>query len=189
LSDDIQLDTGSLPGLDDNPGDDSPGFDPEAPYGRKKDGTPAKKRGRQPGSSGGSRTTSLAKLEPELADKIVEYIGLPMTVISPLAAGVIDNRAEKTAKSCIRLAESSPRFRQALESFIKGSAVSDIGLTAVAVLVAIRIDRTDQTPEEMGMVARYFDIDEIYYLVYPEAPQNGNGSVEGIRRMGLYDEV
>jgi len=32
------------------PGESASGIDPEAPYGRKKDGTPAKKRGRQAGS-------------------------------------------------------------------------------------------------------------------------------------------
>ena len=178
----IQLDTGSLPNLEGNAGDDDGSIDP-APYGYKADGTPKKRPGRRAGGS-----TSLSKLEPELADKLVEYIGLPMTVISPLAAGVIDARAEKTSKALIRLADTSPRFRKALEAFVKGSAVSDLGLTAVAVIVAVRVDRTNQTPDEMGMVARYFDIDEIYYQVYPET-ENTNGHEPMVRSMGLMGEV
>lgn len=178
----IQLDTGTLPGLDGNPGDDDGGIDP-APYGYKADGTPKKRPGRRAGG-----TISLSKMEPELADKLVQYIGLPMTVISPLAAGVIDARAEVTAKSLVRLAETSPRFRKALEAFVKGSAVSDVGLTAIAVIVAVRVDRTNQTPEDMGMVARYFDIDEIYLQVYGQ-PENRNGSEPMVRNMGLMGEV
>lgn len=131
----------------------------------------------------------LEKMEPELADKLVEYIGLPISVVSPLAAGVIDHRAERTAKSLVRLAETSPRFRKALESFVKGSTVSDLGLTAVAVIVAVRVDMSNQTPDDMGMVARYFDIDEIYYQVYPDRPNSGNGNGVAAQRMGLYDEV
>ena len=179
----IQLDTGTLPGLDGNPGDDKDGSIDPAPYGYNKDGTPKRKPGRKPGG-----TVSLSKMEPELADKLVQYIGLPMTVISPLAAGVIDARAEVTAKSLVRLAETSPRFRKALEAFVKGSAVSDVGLTAIAVIVAVRVDRTNQTPEDMGMVARYFDIDEIYLQVYGQ-PKNRNGSEPMVRNMGLMGEV
>lgn len=178
----IQLDTGTLPNLEGNAGDDDGGIDP-APYGYKADGTPKKRPGRPKGG-----TVSLNKLEPELADKLVQYIGLPMTVVSPLAAGVIDARAEVTAKSLVRLAETSPRFRRALEAFVKGSAVSDVGLTAVAVIVAIRVDRTNQTPEDMGMVARYFDIDEIYLQVYGQ-PEQRNGAEPMVRNMGLMGEV
>jgi hypothetical protein len=178
----IQLDTGTLPNLEGNAGDDDGGIDP-APYGYKADGTPKKRPGRPKGG-----TVNLNKMEPELADKLVQYIGLPMTVVSPLAAGVIDARAEVTAKSLVRLAETSPRFRRALEAFVKGSAVSDVGLTAVAVIVAIRVDRTNQTPEDMGMVARYFDIDEIYLQVYGEQ-ENRNGSEPMVKSMGLMGEV
>lgn len=180
----IQLDTGTLPGLDGNPGDDNDGGIDPAPYGYKADGTPRKR----PGRKAGGGTVSLSKLEPELAEKLVQYIGLPMTVVSPLAAGVIDARAEVTAKSLVRLADTSPRFRRALEAFVKGSAVSDLGLTAVAVIVAVRADRTNQTPEEMGMVARYFDIDEIYLQVYGE-PEMQNGQPPMVRSMGLMGEV
>jgi hypothetical protein len=178
----IQLDTGTLPNLEGNAGDDDGGIDP-APYGYKADGTPKKRPGRPKGG-----TVNLNKMEPELADKLVQYIGLPMTVVSPLAAGVIDARAEVTAKSLVRLAETSPRFRRALEAFVKGSAVSDVGLTAVAVIVAIRVDRTNQTPEDMGMVARYFDIDEIYLQVSGEQ-ENRNGSEPMVKSMGLMGEV
>lgn len=179
----IQLDTGTLPGLDGNPGDDKDGGIDPAPYGYKKDGTPKARPGRRAGG-----TVSLSKMEPELADKLVQYIGLPMSVVSPLAAGVIDARAEVTAKSLVRLAETSPRFRKALEAFVKGSAVSDLGLTGVAVIVAIRADRTNQTPDEMGMVARYFDIDEIYLQVYGQ-PEDRNGSEPMVKSMGLMGEV
>lgn len=163
----LQLDTGTLPLPEPGGGDSKE---------KKPRGTAAVK-------------LRLEKLEPELADKLVEYIGLPLSVVSPLGAGVIDARSEKTARSLIRLAETSPRFRKALEAFVKGSTVSDLGLTAVAVIVAVKADMSNQTPDEMGMVARYFDIDEIYYQVYPDRPptQNGNGSMVG--RMGLYDEV
>jgi len=178
----ITLDTGSLPGLDANPGDDKDGGIDPAPYGYKKDGTPKARPGRRAGGS-----TTLTKLEPELAEKLVEYIGLPMTVVSPLAAGVIDARADKTAKALIRLADTSPRFRRALEAFVKGSAVSDVGLTAVAVIVAIRVDRQEQGPDEMGMVARYFDIDEIYLQVYGQPETNGREPM--VKSMGLMGEV
>lgn len=171
MSDGVTLETGSLPRLDDNPGD-------------------VKEKEKKPRGVAAVRIR-LEKMEPELADKLVEYIGLPISVVSPLAAGVIDARSEKTAKSLIRLAETSPRFRKALEAFIAGSTATDLGLTAIAVIVAVRVDLSNQTPDEMGMVARYFDIDEIYYQVYPdyrEESSNGNGN-GGVPHMGLMGEV
>jgi hypothetical protein len=164
------LETGSLPSPDNNSGD------VKSNAGKKPRGTAAVK-------------IRLENLQPELEEKLVEYIGLPLAVISPLAAGVIDHRAERTARSLIRIAETSPRFRKALENFVKGSSATDLGLTAVAVFTAISVDRRNLAPEEMGMVATYFQLDEIYYQVYPhtQPEQNGNGA-NGVRPMGLGGE-
>lgn len=184
------LETGSLPELDNNSGDIPEPSDP-APYGYKKDGTPKKRPGRPPGSAGGysgGSSRSLSKLEGELPDKLVEYIGLPISFVSPLAAGVIDARSEKTARSLVRLAENSERFRRALETFVTGSSVTDLGITVFAVIVAVRVDMSNQTPDEMGVVARYFDIDEIYMQVYGPVDESPNGETH-LRSMGLMGDV
>lgn len=44
----------------------SPAIDPEAPYGRNKDGTPAKKRGRKGGSEAASRLDSVTPAPPRV---------------------------------------------------------------------------------------------------------------------------
>lgn len=164
-----ELETGVLPGPETNTGD-----------------IPEKETKTKKPRGVAAVNVRLAQLEEPLAEKLVEYIGVPMAVVSPLAAGVIDHRADKTAKALIALAKSSPRFRKALETFVTGSNVADLGFTVVAVLMAIRIDKQNLTPDEMGMAAMYLQIDDVWRVVYGDSQEaNGNGNMTIARPQGI----
>jgi hypothetical protein len=144
------------------------GEDSEAPYGRNKDGSPRKKRGRKPGTSTGTGTRRSAKFEKSvIADKITEYLAVPVSVASPLAASVIDDRSEKVAESLILLAGHSPRFAKGLAGFMKGSAYAELIMFPIAVTVAFAVDYQRISP--YSFPAKQFKIDQFYEMLVAEA--------------------
>ena len=94
----------------------------EAPYGYKKDGTPAKKRGRKAGSSGTSsspsRSGSRSNLEREIYEALGGDIAATVGTVAPLVAYVIDERAERTAKALASIAKRSPNFAKGIERIL-----------------------------------------------------------------------
>jgi len=160
----------------------------EAPYGYKADGTPRKRPGRKPGSGTGGTTPrsskSLQSLREPLIQRLVEYIGGPIMLVSPIAAAVWEERVEKTADSILVLAARSARWRKWVERLIAGSAGGDLGLTLVGVATGVLVDTGRASPE--GKVQHYFGIDRIYeelYGAYEEHSQNEENA------RGLYAEV
>jgi hypothetical protein len=165
------------------PLDPTEGATDEAPYGYKKDGTPAKKRGRQAGSGGGTSTGSgkVNVTQEVLADKIVELLAIPLGYGSPLALAVVDDRAEKFAASLLVLAKQSPRIAKAVNSFVKTSAYGELVIFPIAVGLAVMVDY-GQLPPDM-IVARKLGITDKYILLHQddwksqgESESNGNGT-------------
>lgn len=141
--------------------------DPEAPLGRNKDGSPRMRRGRKPGTSTGSGGRK-AKFEKSLiADKITEYLAVPVSVASPLAASVIDDRSEKVAEALILLAGNSPRFARGLASFLKGSAYAELVMFPMAITVAFMVDYQRMSP--YAFPSKQFKIDQFYEMLVEEA--------------------
>lgn len=153
------------------PADDPHGYwAMEAPYGRFKSGKPRKT---PPGGGGGGTTRipgkSLSSLKEPLADRMVEYLGPPLAILSPLSVAVLDDRAEKTADALISIAVRRPRVRKMIERFIEGSSTFDLGATVVGLGVAIQVDHGRM--EADANLARYFKIPELYRETYGEDPE------------------
>lgn len=169
----------------------NPPPDDEAPYGRKKDGTPKKRPGRQPGSGGGSTTTrrssSNEKLKEQLADRLVEYFGPPIGAVSPLALAVLDDRAGKTANGLVSLAAKRPRVKKAIDALIEGSSSLDVLLTGVGIMVAIGVDvrRVDID----SMPSRYFKIPNLAEETYTDTSGFYNGAHKGAQHHGLMEDM
>lgn len=167
-------------------GYESDGTTPKAPYGFKKDGKPAKRRGRAKGSTGtgGGSSKSLASLREPLIQRLVEYIGGPIMLVSPVAAAVWEDRVEQTADSILILAARSARWKKWVERLIAGSAGGDLGITFIGVATGILVDTGRLSPD--GKVQDFFKIGEIYaelYGAYQGARDNGENA------RGLYAEV
>lgn len=160
LTENTELLQGALPGPEEISGD------PDKPKG--------KPRGRA------AVRIKLENLETELADRLREYVAIPLGVVSPLGMAVLDQRADRTAKALCRVAATSPRMRKALERFVQGSAVADIGGTVVAVMIAISVDMHRIEPDSMP--ARFAGVPEAWEKVRPDEPYfslNGhNANVE-----------
>lgn len=155
-------------------------IDEEAPYGRKKDGTPKKKPGRNLGTA---NVTGIKLSEEALADKITEYIGIPVATFSPLACAVIDDRSERVAKALIMLSTSSPRLAKGLKLFIKGSAYGELIMFPAAIAIACLVDYQRLAPN--AMPAQKLNITDFYMQLYgdgePTPKMNGNNNREDVR--------
>lgn len=157
----------------------------EAPYGYKADGTPRKKPGRPSGTPGrSSGTRSLKNLKEPLTEKLVEYLGAPLALMSPLAYSYWEMRAEKTADALLVIATRSPRTRKWIERLIAGSATSDIGVTVVGLGTAMLIDAEKVSPE--GRFQHWLGLDSLYVELYGEYIEQ---SANGDNARGLYAEV
>lgn len=159
-----------------------------APYGYKSDGTPRAKPGRKAGSSSSGGTSrpskSLASLREPLVQRLVEYGGMPLAMVSPLAFSYWESRAEQTADSLLVIAGRSPRTRKWLERFITGTSTGDLGITFVGVFTAMMVDNGRVDPQ--GKVPHWLGLDSLYLELYgsfEEASTNGDNA------RGLYAEV
>lgn len=159
--------------------------DDEAPWGRKKDGTPKKRPGRQPGvdysGGGGSRTPRKTVAQEELAEKLVEFFGPPLAFVSPLGLAVFEDRADKTSRALINLSKTRPRIKKLIDGMLAGSSVLDLVLLPVGIAVAMQVERERTHPD--SMLASYFNIDELFPQLYPDgyiAQQNGNVQHHGL---------
>jgi hypothetical protein len=124
------------------------GADAEAPYGRKKDGTPAKKRGRQAGYTLGPRTAGVrgkGSLKTQIGG-LLTLVNMPLMMIPPLQRDVlafdeIDALAEAIDQQC----QVSPQFRKYVENALKvGGGTSLVGV--IAIIVGRRAIRHDILP-------------------------------------------
>lgn len=113
-----------------------------APYGLKADGTPAKKRGRKPGSGGGSsgsRNVGDSTFSKRIADELVE-LSAPLGVASPMAMVHVEKRADKTAVALVSISKKYPRVKAALNSYFNSVAYKDIVLFVTGIPVAVMMD-------------------------------------------------
>lgn len=169
-----------------DPPDNEDDVSEEAPYGYKKDGTPRKAPGRKPGSVGGGGGGSSRKIDKELlTTRLVEYFGGPLVLVSPIAAAVWEDRAERTADAIIVLASRSVRWKKWVERLLAGSAAGDLGITLVGVGTGLLVDTGRLEPT--GKVASYYHIDQIYVELYGAYDASRNGS--GVEERGLFAEV
>jgi hypothetical protein len=121
----------------------------EAPYGRKKDGTPAKRRGRQPGwtagSSGTSRVNRKGSLEKEIGGLLV-VVNLPLQMLPATQRDALD-QVELTAlaKAIDQQCQTSPTFRKYVEQALKAQGGTSL-LAVVGMIAARRVIRHDLIP-------------------------------------------
>lgn len=163
--------------------------EPIAPYGYKANGDVKKRPGRPSGSGGGSTRTSggggsVEKYRKPLEQRLTEYLGAPLVMVSPIAAAVWEERVEQTANAILVLASGSVRWRKWLERFVKGSAAGDLGITFGGVITGIMVDSGRVSPD--GKMAQFYGIPEIYTRLYGAYVGGQNGEVEA---RGLYTEV
>lgn len=191
-----ELETTSLPPLVTEPStdeDDWTDVDPEAPWGRKADGTPKKKPGRQPGSGGGStrsvsRGSNDAKFAERISEELVE-LSAPLGLFSPMALLHVADRSEKTANALVIISKKHPAVKLAIESYFNSVAYKDLALFVLGIPVAVMIDMGMLKPDAVvgriwGMEAKY---EELYGENGSEFPTaNGNGHV---RARGLAGEL
>jgi hypothetical protein len=115
---------------------------------------------------------------------LVEYIGAPIMLVSPIGAAVWEDRVDRTTDAILLLAARSPRWRKWVERLIAGSAGGDLGITLVGVATGMLVDMERIAPT--GKTARYFHIDEIYAELYGPYVE-GSNNPENAR--GLLAEV
>lgn len=133
--------------------DFAPVSDPDAPYGRKKDGTPAKRRGRQPGShnipgSAGRRGRTKDSLKTQIGAMLVTFNMplrmLPMTQIYALDASEIEALATAIDTEC----QNNASFRRYVVSALNVQGVSSL-VGVVAVIAGRRVIRAGFIPDEI----------------------------------------
>jgi len=164
LSDEPTLVTGVLPG-------------PESLDDEFNDKREKKPRGRA------AAKIKAEALEGEVADRIREYVAVPIGMISPLGCAVLDERSERTAKALCRIAATSPAMRRALERFVQGSAMVDLAGTMIAVTIAVGVDLHRIEPNSMP--ARMVGVPHHWMNIYPDETMwqhsNGNSGEADIR--------
>jgi hypothetical protein len=141
-------------------------------------GEPAKpRRGRPPGSGGGTSKAKLAALEESVKDKLLEDLVLPGAFISPLVAANIEARAERTAKAVVRIAAKNPSVRKGVERAIEGSDYLTIFMFFGTSAICAMVDWGMMNPN--AIPSRAAGVPELWETVYPgEEPEpSGNGVV------------
>lgn len=130
----------------------------DAPYGYKKDGTPAKKRGRQAGStnSGSSRVSRKGSLEKEIGALLV-MVNLPLQMVPALQKDALDHvELTALAKALDQQCQTSPTFRKYVEQLLKVQGGTSL-VAVVAMIAARRAIRHEilpvEIPEEIGGAA------------------------------------
>jgi hypothetical protein len=127
----------------------------DAPYGYKKDGTPAKQRGRPKGSTnvgGTSRISRKGSLEKEIGGLLV-MINLPLQMVPALQRDALDTvEITALAKGLDAECQVNPRFRKYVEQLLKVQGGTSL-IAVVAMIAARRAVRHDiipNIPEEIG---------------------------------------
>lgn len=147
---------------------------------------PKRKRGRPPGSGGGTSKAKLASLEESLKEKLLEDLVLPGAFISPLVAANIEARAERTAKAVVRIAAKNPSVRKSVERAIEGSDYLTIfmffGTSAICALVDWGMMNPNAIP------SRAAGVPELWETVYP-GEEPGEPAGNGVVPRGLLHDI
>lgn len=137
----------------DSPADKTQGFPAvDAPYGLKKDGTPAKKRGRQKGSTNtgtrASRISSKGSLRTEIGGLLV-LVNLPLQMVPVLQQDALDaSEIDALAKAIDQECQTNPRFRKYIEQMLRVQGGTNL-MFVVAAIAARRVVRHGIVPEEI----------------------------------------
>ena len=156
----------------------------EAP---KPTGEPPKKRGRPPGTKNKPKLPE--NLEGDLRDKLTEFVALPISFVSPIAAKVFEQRQDRTIRAIVVIASKNPQFAKALATFLEGSAYFDLVGTVVGMGIGFAVDHGQV--EANSMPAMVFHIDEIVMELYPQdaATETANGNGNLVHDRGLLGEI
>lgn len=126
-----------------------------APYGYKKDGTPAKRRGRKPGFSPGKssapRRSGAASLESQIG-AFLWTVNAPLQLIPPLQRDALDaTEIQALAHAIDEECKRSPRFRKYVVQALSIQGGTSLFLVVGAIIGrrAIRHDIVP-VPEEIG---------------------------------------
>lgn len=159
----------------------------ESKTGTTTTGDPPKRRGRPPGSKNKPKVDT-AQLTTELNDKLSEFISLPISFVSPIAAAVFEERQDRTIRAIVTIAAKNPRFAAALATFLEGSAYFDLIGTIVGMGIGFAVDHGQV--EADSFAATIFHIDDIVMRIYPDTvpSENGNGA-NLARERGLLGDI
>jgi hypothetical protein len=131
----------------------------DAPYGLKKDGTPAKRRGRQVGWRAGTSTSRVNRkgsLEKEIGGLLV-MVNMPLQMVPALQRDALDHvEITALAKAIDQQCQTSPQFRKYVEQLLKVQGGTSL-VAVVALIAGRRVIRHDilpiEIPEEIGGAA------------------------------------
>lgn len=156
----------------------------DAPWGRKKDGTPKAKPGRTPGSGGGSPASKAKQDEiaNEVSQKMLEVF-LPIGIASPLAYCVLEDRSDRFAKALVRRSAKNPKLKAAIDTFLSGTDMVEIVMLPAGMIVAALVDYNRLSPESKP--SKHFNIDQHYEEMYEEMVASQNGHVQVQPRTGF----
>ncbi len=137
--------------LDDAPQNAALDATGQAPYGYKKDGTPAKRRGRQPGWRAGTSTSRVNRkgsLEKEIGGLLV-VVNLPLMMIPALQKDALEQvEITALARALDQQCQTSPTFRKYVEQALKAQGGTSL-IAVVGMIAARRVIRHDLIPIEI----------------------------------------
>lgn len=144
-----------------------------------------KRRGRPPGTK---NKPKFEGLEKEITEKLTETVAVPIAFISPVAAAVLEQRKEKTAKALVRLAIKYPAFAKYLQVALEGTSAFDLALTVLAMIIGVSVDVGAMQYDSFPATA--FGIDKIVIEIYGQPEESTNGEASGIARdRGLMGDI
>lgn len=153
------------------------GASPDAPYGYKKDGTPAKKRGRPAGSSGSGKTYAPRRSSVSLQNQIGAFI---VTVNMPLqlfmakdALDVVEIQA--LAHALDQECQRNARFKKYVETALAVQGGTSL-ILVIAAIAGRRVARHNliDVPEPLGNEGLDAMLGGVISMTTGQGPMNAN---------------
>lgn len=124
----------------------------DAPYGTKKDGTPAKKRGRPKGSTNtgtrASRISSKGSLRTEIGGMLV-LVNMPLQMVPALQRDALDaSEIDALAKAIDQECQTNATFRKYVEQMLRVQGGTNL-MFVVAAIAARRVVRHGIVPDDL----------------------------------------
>lgn len=131
--------------------DDEYAHNPDGSIKLKKDGTPAKKRGRRSGTTSGPRLTSKGSLETQIG-AMLWTINIPLQMVPVLQRDAMDAvEIQALAKAIDQQCQVSPTFRKYVEAALKAQGGTSL-IAVVGIMGTRRALRHNivPIPDEVG---------------------------------------